>query len=109
MSNPVEVHFGEYKTLVGSTRHGTAENALIWLQKQYEQTSPGVLGEFARQWRQGVSSGQPISFIDVAKYYDPAKHPHQRDAINYLNSNLNENTRKRFDDIWFGRVTPPKI
>lgn len=101
--NSIEVYFGEYKTLTRK-RLVDANMALQFLQDQYEKTDPNTLKKFDEIWRNGAPPPpQPLLFVNVAKYYDPQKNPHQFEAIKFLNERLSQGTRIEFDRLWFDK------
>lgn len=78
------------------------DQALNWLQTQLTAADyPGVLSEFARQFRnQTTADNQPIKLTDVAAYLDGKKFPHQDKALNWLQTKLTSDDLSSFSKRW---------
>lgn len=76
--------------------------ALNWLQGLLNSGSyPGILAEFARQWRnQETADNKPIKLTDVAIYLDGKKYPHQNQALDWLQSQLTKEDLADFTKRW---------
>jgi hypothetical protein len=100
--------FEEYKELVqpvsppGYPTKASADNALDYLQFQFEETAHSVFLEFIQRWLGENFSNHLLSLRDVAYYYDFNLATHQ-DTVNFLDSNIAADTYKRVVKIWYGK------
>ncbi|HSM82719.1 MAG TPA: hypothetical protein VLS96_13595 [Nodosilinea sp.] len=100
--NSVEVYFGEYRKLNGK-RMVDANKALQFLQGKIDR-SDWLKSRFDEMWLNDGSPAQgKLLFKNVALFYDPQNNPHQFKALEFLNEQLSEETRKEFDRLWFAK------
>lgn len=94
--------FQDYKRLANAGGAGNANRALVFLQREYNMTSPTVIDDFDTIWLNGKKEDQPLSFINVARYFNPER-PHHIKAIKFLDGNISPETRWKFEQIWHGK------
>lgn len=100
--NSIEVYFGEYHTLTGK-RLIDADKALQFLQGKIDQSDKLKLN-FDKIWLNGQFAAQEKLLLkNVASYYDPQNHPHQFNALKFLDEGLSGETRQEFDRLWFDK------
>jgi hypothetical protein len=107
---PLDQYFLRYQEILKPTSPShtgvpsktKADKALDFLQKQYEETASSVLARFDEIWLNGRTATMPLSFRNVAYYYDP-NISHHRQAVDYLKNNLNPRTHQWLADIWTGK------
>ncbi|MBD2428846.1 hypothetical protein [Phormidium sp. FACHB-1136] len=94
--------FQDYKRLSNAGETSNPNRALVFLQREYNITSPSIINDFDTIWLNGKGEGQPLSFINVAKYFDPTLSHHIK-AIEFLDGNISPGTRWKFEQIWHGK------
>jgi hypothetical protein len=111
----LDFFFKEYKELLKPIppsrpwTKDTADNALDYLQFQFQETAPSVFEDFHQRWLDGQPANQPLRLRNVAYFYDPTLE-HHGNAVNFLQSQIAPDTYMRFVDIWYGdKVWNPPI
>ncbi|WOD37143.1 hypothetical protein [Nodosilinea sp. E11] len=94
--------FSDYKRIYSAGEAKDPNRALVFLQREYNMTSQGALLAFDNVWLNGQGGDQPLSFVNVAKYFNPAL-PHHIEAIKLLDRNISSATRWKFEQIWHGK------
>ncbi|MBW4541953.1 MAG: peptidoglycan-binding protein [Myxacorys chilensis ATA2-1-KO14] len=71
--------------------------AVVQFQKQSGIATDGIVGP--QTW-QALRRGGPIQLTDAAIYYEPSKYPYQKEAFEWLQSQLSSSVLREFARRW---------
>jgi peptidoglycan hydrolase-like protein with peptidoglycan-binding domain len=78
---------------------GATRTAVVQFQKQSGITTDGIVGPQTWQaLRQGGNA--PIQLTDAAIYYEPSNYPYQKEAFEWLQSQLSSSVLREFARRW---------
>jgi peptidoglycan hydrolase-like protein with peptidoglycan-binding domain len=71
--------------------------AVVQFQKQSGLAADGIVGP--QTW-QALRRGGPIQLTDAASYYEPSKYAHQKEAFEWLQSQISRSDLEEFARRW---------
>lgn len=86
-----------YDLNVSGTFDAVTKTAVMDFQRKNNLPADGIVG---RRTLRALQDGAPINLVDVCRFYDPTRFPHQTRALEWLQRNIPSGTLTTFARLW---------